>query len=89
LTRHAGAEIAARRTQDDDAPARHVLAAVVADGLHDGVDAAVADAETLASDAADVDFAARGPVKRHVADNDVLLGDERGLGRGIDDELAA
>jgi len=39
---HAGREIASRRPEHDHAPARHVLAAVIADGLDDRVDAAVA-----------------------------------------------
>ncbi len=41
--RHAGADVAPRRAQHDDAAARHVLAAVVADALDDGGGTAVAD----------------------------------------------
>ena len=46
--RHAGAEIAARRPEDDDTATGHVFTTVIADGLDNGIDAAVADAEALA-----------------------------------------
>src|SRR5262245_33731690 len=45
---HAGREVPPRAPEHDDDAARHVLAAVVADALHDGRGAAVADAEALA-----------------------------------------
>ena len=83
--RHAGGEVAPRRAEHDDAPAGHVLAAVVAHALDDGAGAAVADAEALAGHAADVRLAAGRAVERDVADEDVLLGDERRLARRIDD----
>src|SRR5207247_7007114 len=44
-TRHARGEVPAGAPEHDDAPARHVLAAVVADAFHDRVDAAVPHAE--------------------------------------------
>ena len=56
---HAGGEVAAGRAEDDDAPAGHVLAAVVADALDDRGGAGVADAEPLADLAAQEDLAAR------------------------------
>mmetsp|Transcript_19585 Transcript_19585/g.63107 ORF Transcript_19585/g.63107 Transcript_19585/m.63107 type:complete len:667 (+) Transcript_19585:756-2756(+) len=65
---------------------------MVADALDDGDRARVAHAEALARDAAEEDRAARGAVARHVADDDVLLGDEallEQLGAGVDDDLAA
>ena len=69
-------EVAPGAAEHDDAAAGHVLAAVVAHALDDGVDAAVAHAEALAGHAADVGLAAGRAVERDVADDDVLLGDE-------------
>ena len=86
---HAGGEIAPGRPEHDDAPAGHVLAAVVADAFDDRERAAVADGEALARHAAEVRLAARRAVERDVADDDVLFGDERRLPRRIDDDLAA
>ena len=45
---HAGGEVAARRPEHDDAPAGHVLAAVVPDALDHRVRAGVAHREALA-----------------------------------------
>ncbi len=59
--------------------AGHVLAAVVAHAFDDGRRAAVAHAEPLAGDAAQVELAAGGAVEHHVAGDDVLLGLERAL----------
>src|SRR2546421_1053112 len=50
--RHAGGEVAAAGAEHHDAPAGHVLAAVVADALHHGMGAAVAHREPLAGHAA-------------------------------------
>ncbi len=86
---HAGGEVAAGRADDDGDAAGHVLAAVVAGALDDGQRAAVADAEPLAGAAAEEGPAAGRAVERDVADEDVVLGDERrDLGRE-DDDLAA
>ena len=74
---------------DHDAPGRHVLAAVVADALHDRQRAAVADRKTLAGDASHVGLAAGRAIQAHVADDDVLVRRERGLPRREHDELAA
>ena len=79
--RHAGGEVPAGAADDHHAPARHVLAPVVAHALHHGERAAVADREALARDAAEVGLAAGRAVEHHVADEDVLLGDE-GRSRG-------
>ena len=59
--------------------AGHVFAAVVADALDDGADAAVAHAETLAGHAADVGLAAGRAVEGDVADDHVFLGVEIGF----------
>ena len=86
---HARGEVAAGLADDDDPAAGHVLAAVVADALHHGADAGVADAEALAGDAADVGLAGRGAVEGDVAGDDVLLRHEGGLARREEDDLAA
>ena len=86
---HAGGEVAPGPAEHDDAPAGHVLAAVVADALDDHRGAAVADAEPLAGDAADVTLAAGRAVEGDVADDDVLLRLERRQRRRVDDQLAA
>ena len=76
-------EVAPGRPEHDDAPAGHVLAAVVADALDDRGRAGVAHAEPLADDAAEVRLARRRAVERDVAGDDVVLGDERApRGRG-------
>ena len=73
---HAGGEVAPGRPEDDDAPAGHVLAAVVADALDDRVGAGVAHGEALAGQPAEEGAPARGAVEHGVADDDVLLGGE-------------
>ena len=75
---HAGAEVAPGAAEHDDGAAGHVLAAVVADALDDGVDAGVAHREALAREAAEEGPAQRRAVQDGVADDDVLL---RGEGR--------
>ena len=75
---HAGREVAPGPAEHHDAPAGHVLAAVIADAFDHHGRAAVADAEALAGHAAHVALAARRAVERDVADDDVLLRLERG-----------
>src|SRR5262249_53183140 len=87
--RHAGGEVLAGGAENDDAAAGHVLAAVVADREHDRIDAAVAHAEALARQAANVRLAARGAVKGNVADNHVFHRAVGGLFGRVDDDLAA
>ncbi len=67
----------------------HVLAAIVAHRLDDRIRAAVAHGKALARHAADVRLTARRTVKADVADDDVLLRNERGPGRREHDDLAA
>src|SRR3989304_1074176 len=86
---HAGAEVPARRTDDDHAAAGHVLAAVVAAALDDGDGAAVSHREALTRHAAREQAAAGGAVERDVADEDVLLRHEGRAPRRVDDDLAA
>src|SRR6185295_11831117 len=71
------------------ASAGHVFAAMIAHCLDDGVHAAVANAEAFPGHAAYVRLAARRAVQRDVADDDVLVRDERRAGRRSDDQLAA
>ena len=87
--RHAGAEVAAGRTEHDDAATGHVLAAVVADALDHRGGARVAHAEALPHHAAEVGLAAGGAVERDVAGDDVVLGDELRVAVGEHRELAA
>src|SRR5207244_11744300 len=86
---HARREIAARPSEHDDAAAGHVFTAMVANAFDDDVRPAVAHAESLARHAAHVRLAAGRPVKRDVADNDVVLGFEGRSLRRIGDDLAA
>src|SRR5215831_19710147 len=66
-TRHAGAEVSAVRTEDDDGAARHVLARVVTDALDDSNGPRVADGEALARRAGNVELAARRSVEGGIA----------------------
>ena len=59
---HAGGKVAAHRSQDDHAAARHVFAAMVTCTFHDGLGPGIADRETLADTACDIHFASRGAV---------------------------
>src|SRR5262245_13949384 len=68
---------------------RHILTAMVPNGFYYGSYAAVADPEALASHATDICFATGCPIKRHVADNDVVFWHKGRAGRGIEDDLAA
>src|SRR3954465_15247319 len=86
---HAGGEVAPGRPEDDDAPAGHVLAAVVAAPLDDRDRARIAHAEALAADAAEERLAAGRAVERDVADDDVVLGFEGRLAARADRECAA
>src|SRR3954469_3708635 len=60
---HAGGEVAPGRAEHDDAPAGHVLAAVVADALDDGIGTRVAHREALAGAAAEERAAGRRAVE--------------------------
>src|SRR2546425_6404864 len=86
---HARRKVPARLAKHDDAPARHVLAAVIANPLDHRKGTAVANGETLSGHPADVGFAARRAIQRHVADDDVLLRQEGRLARRVRDELPA
>ena len=86
---HAGREVDPGGPEHRHAPAGHVLAAVVADALDHGRHPAVADGETLAGPAADVDLARGGSVERHVADDDVVGRVEIGARLRLDHDLAA
>eukprot|EP01137_Pigoraptor_chileana_P031734 Opistho-2@20013 len=73
---HSCGKVPADTAENDHSPARHVLAAVVADALADGRCARVAHAKALRSDAPDEGLAGRRTVETDVADNDVVLGAE-------------
>src|SRR5439155_7002754 len=71
---HAGGEVAAGPAEHDHAPARHVLAAMVAHALHHGPRAGVAHREALAGEAPEEGPAGGRTVEDGVADDYVLLG---------------
>eukprot|EP01136_Pigoraptor_vietnamica_P023733 Opistho-1_new@6558 len=75
---HASRKVATGGAEDHCAPARHVLAAVVAHTLAHGRGTRVAHAEALRRDAADERATARGAVEAHVTHNDVVLRDKPG-----------
>mmetsp|Transcript_52028 Transcript_52028/g.113312 ORF Transcript_52028/g.113312 Transcript_52028/m.113312 type:complete len:464 (+) Transcript_52028:625-2016(+) len=81
---HAGAGVPADLAEDDDDAARHVLAAVVAGTLDDGLRVGVAHGEALARAAAREELAARGAVEAGVADDDRLGRVEGGVGGRLD-----
>ena len=87
--RHAGREVAPSRPEHDHAAAGHVLAAMIPDGFHHGLSAAVSHGEALTRHASDIRLASRRTVERHVADNDVLLRNKGGAHGRKDDEFAA
>ena len=75
---------------DDDDPAGHVFAAVVARPLDDGDRAGIAHAETFARHAAEVAFAGDRAVEDGVADDDRGLRRQLpGLLRRVDDDASA
>ena len=86
---HSSGEVAAGRAEHDDSPVGHVFATVVADALHHGFGAAVADAEPLARDAADEHFTGCRAVQRRVAYHDVVFVYETRTRRRLDDHFAA
>ena len=55
---HTGCEVAYHGSQHDDAPARHILAAMVARPFHDGFGTGITDRETLARPPGDIQFTA-------------------------------
>ena len=62
---------------------------MVADAFDDRGGAGVADGKALAGDAVEEDLAAGGAIEHDVADEDVLLGQEAGVLRRIDDDAPA
>ncbi len=86
---HAGAKVASGRSEDDDGPTRHVLAAVVADALDDGVAPTVADTEALTRGAGGIQRPAGRAIHHGVAHDDVLVRGEDHLPRRCDDNLPA
>ena len=87
--RHAGREITPGPADDDDAPAGHVFATVIADALDHGDCTGVAHREPLAGNATEIGLATGCPVERDVADQDVLLSDEARMPRRIDHDAPA
>src|SRR6202035_1394630 len=73
---HAGREVAAGAPEHDDAPARHVLTAVIAHALDDRPRAGVAHGEALARQAAEERASGGRAIEHGVAHDHVVLGAE-------------
>src|ERR1019366_8878480 len=86
---HPGGEVSARRPEDHDRAAGHVLTAVIAHAFDDGDRAAVSHGEALAPATGEEGLAARGSVEARVADDDVLVGLEGRPRRRLHDEHTA
>src|SRR5271165_1264492 len=81
---HAGAEIKAKRAEDEDDAARHIFAAVLADAFDNCQGAAITNGEALASAACDEKLAGGGAVKNGVASENVAAARGRGAGGNRD-----
>ncbi len=81
---HTGREVLAGLAQNHHRAAGHVLAAVVANALHNGGGTAVAHGEALTGHAGDERLAAGSTVQGHVAGDDVLFRFEGGCPLGGD-----
>jgi hypothetical protein len=62
---------------------------VIADRFYYCIYTRIADTETFACHAVDVDFTAGGSVERDITDDDVFGGNEGGFGGGIEDDFTA
>ena len=87
--RHPGGKVAPGRTQHDHPATGHVLAAVIAHALNHSRGAAVAYAEALARQTANVGLAAGGTVERYVAGDHVLVGRKGRFARRAHNEFPA
>lgn len=83
-------EILACLPQNHSAPARHVLAAMIAAPLHNSERSGVPHTEALRRLSAEESLAAGGSVQTHVADDDVVLRAKVGplIRAGSDDDLS-
>src|SRR5690349_10026247 len=87
--RHAGREVAPRRSEHDDNATRHVFAAVIARAFDNGIGAGVADREAFARYAVEVALAGDRAIKHGIADDDAFFRRDAGFGSRPDDQLAA
>ena len=85
---HAGPEVVADGAEDDGDTAGHVLAAVRPTALDHRVGAGIAHGEALARLAGGEQLARRGAVKHRVADDGVLVADQRRRCQRADDDDA-
>ena len=86
---HAGRKVPAALAEHDHGAVGHVFAAMVAQTFDYGFGAGVAHGKAFSGHAVEVGFAAGSPVKRDVADQDILFRQERGRARRVDDDLSA
>ena len=83
---HAGGEVAPARAKHHDRSVGHVFATVVAKSFDDRGRSRIAHREALARNAGEERLPARRAIEHNVADDDVLLGNQRrNLGRMNDD----
>ena len=75
--RHAGCKVIANRAKNDYSAASHILAAMVADSLHNSGCARIAHTESFARHAGNVCFAAGCAIERYVADERIRLVPDR------------
>jgi hypothetical protein len=84
--RHTSREVATSSSENDNATASHVLAAVVTNALNDGRSTGVSDSKPLGGDTAEEAATGSSTVQADVSNKDVLLCLEHGRARGVDDQ---
>lgn len=86
---HAGAEIPADGSEDDDHAIGHVFAPVVTHALDDGGGSGVANGEAFAGAAVGEEVAATGTVEAGIAEDAIVGRYEAGFVRRADDDFPA
>ena len=80
---HACCEVPARLSEDNDTPAGHVFATMVACSFDDSNGSTVSHCKTFSHTTVDIKFAARSAIKTSVASDDVILGDKATVYSGV------
>ena len=70
---HAGSDVLAGRSQDDDTAPGHIFQGMIATAFHDCDRTGVAHRKALPGNAVDIGAAAGGAIERDIADDDVLF----------------
>src|SRR5206468_687593 len=71
--RHTCREVAPRLAENNHAPPRHILTAVVAHTFYDDVRTTITHRESLTSKAANIGFSARRTVECRISNDDIIL----------------